>query len=111
MINFFKNTIALALTIGSLEAQASQELGTRPESITKGFDGDFFVSVMGEKEPGDAVIKRMDSEGKLTVFAGGMDEPKGIAFVGEHLVVRFGSRVENQQKGRDFCFGASSFFS
>ena len=93
MINFFKNTIALALTIGSLEAQVPQELGTRPESITRGFDGDLFVSVMSEKEPGDAVIKRLDSEGKLTVFAGGMDEPKGIAFVGEHLVVSDLGRV------------------
>ena len=62
MINFFKNTIVLILTLGSLEAQVLQEIGTRPESITRGFDGDLFISVMCEREPGDAVIKRLDSE-------------------------------------------------
>ena len=42
---------------------------------------------MGEQNPGDAVIKRIDSDGKITTFAGGFDEPKGIAFVGGALVV------------------------
>lgn len=70
------------------------EVGARPESITKGFGGDFFVSVMGNQNvPGDAVVRRIDSEGKVTDFAGGMDEPKGIAFVSETLVVSDLGRV------------------
>ncbi|MDQ8184505.1 hypothetical protein [Pelagicoccus sp. SDUM812002] len=59
-------------------------IGTRPESITKGFDGDYFVTVMGEKEPGDAYIARIQN-GEISKFAEGMDEPKGIAFDGTHL--------------------------
>lgn len=69
------------------------KVGTRPESITRGFDGDLFVTVMGEKEPGDAVIKRIAKDGTQTIFAGGMDEPKGIAFVGQHLVCSDLTRV------------------
>lgn len=60
------------------------EVGTRPESITKGFGGDYFVTVMGEKEPGDAHIARIH-EGTVSIFSEGMDEPKGIAFDGTYL--------------------------
>lgn len=69
------------------ELPPSIEVGTRPESITRGFDGDLFISVMEGKEPGDAVIKRLDGDQALSVFAKGFDEPKGLAFVGGHLVV------------------------
>lgn len=60
------------------------EVGQRPESITKGFDGDFFVTVMNGKEAGDGVIKRIHGS-EVTVFARGFDEPKGICFVGGFL--------------------------
>ncbi|MCH6258975.1 hypothetical protein MLD52_20635 [Puniceicoccaceae bacterium K14] len=60
------------------------EIGSRPESITKGFDGDYFVTVMGEKEPGDAHIARVH-KGDVSIFSEEMDEPKGIAFDGTHL--------------------------
>ncbi len=63
---------------------ARLEVGERPESITKGFDGDYFVTVMNGKEEGDGVIKRIHGS-KVTVFATGLDEPKGICFVGDHL--------------------------
>ncbi|MDQ8179505.1 hypothetical protein [Pelagicoccus sp. SDUM812005] len=59
-------------------------VGERPESITKGFDGDYFVTVMGAKEPGDAHIARIH-EGAVSIFSSGMDEPKGIAFDGAYL--------------------------
>ena len=61
------------------------EVGQRPESIVKGFDGDFFVTVMNGKEAGDGVIKRVHGSA-VTVFATGFDEPKGICFVGGLLV-------------------------
>jgi len=60
------------------------EVGQRPESITKGFGGDFFVTVMNGKEAGDGVIKRIHGS-VVTVFARGFDEPKGICFVGGYL--------------------------
>jgi len=60
------------------------EVGQRPESITKGFDGDFFVTVMNGKEAGDGVVKRIHGS-EVTVFARGFDEPKGICFAGGYL--------------------------
>ncbi len=61
------------------------QVGTRPESVTKGFGGKYYVTVMGEQQPGDAVIKVMEGD-TPRVFASGMDEPKGIAFTGKYLV-------------------------
>jgi len=80
-------TLFSVLATASLLPAEPIQIGTRPESLTRGFDDHLFVTVMGEKEPGDAVIKRIDAEGEITTFAGGFDEPKGIAFVGETLVV------------------------
>lgn len=62
----------------------SLEIGTRPESITKGFGGDYFVTVMGEQGPGNAHIARIH-DGVVSIFTEGMDEPKGIAFDGTYL--------------------------
>lgn len=62
----------------------SIKIGTRPESITKGFDGDYFVTVMGEKGPGNAHIARIQN-GKISIFSEGLDEPKGISFDGNYL--------------------------
>lgn len=84
--------LSAALPVFGFEANPL-EIGKRPESITRGFGGDFFISVMEAKEPGDAVIKRLTPEGKISVFAKGFDEPKGLAFVGNHLVVSDLTRV------------------
>ena len=62
-------------------------IGTRPESITKAFDGDFFVTVMNEKTPGDGEVVRLTKQGKIQPFAKGFDEPKGIAYVEDHLYI------------------------
>lgn len=62
----------------------SLEIGTRPESITKGFAGDYFVTVMGDPGPGNAHIARIH-DGAVSIFSTGMDEPKGIAFDGTYL--------------------------
>ncbi len=61
------------------------EVGTRPESIVEGFDGHYFVTVMNEQAPGDGVVKRIRGD-EVSVFATGLDEPKGICFVGDYLV-------------------------
>lgn len=89
--SFFAGFAAYADTAGP-DSLESFDVGERPESITVGFDGDFFVSVMGGQEDGDATINRI-SDGEVTVFATGLNEPKGIAFVGEHLVVSDLDRV------------------
>ena len=88
-MSFLKISLSILTATSLLTAQSADpiHIGTRPESITRGFEGDFFVTVMGEKEPADAVIKRIDAKGKITTFTGGFDEPKGIAFVVDTLVV------------------------
>ncbi|SVB38915.1 uncharacterized protein METZ01_LOCUS191769, partial [marine metagenome] len=61
-------------------------IGTRPESVTKGFDGKYYITVMNSPDTeGDGVIKVLNGD-KSSVFAMGMDEPKGIAFTGKYLV-------------------------
>ena len=69
------------------------KIGERPESVTKGFGGKYYVTVMNSAdEEGDAVIKMLD-EGKVSVFAKGLNEPKGIAFTGDYLVTADQTRV------------------
>ena len=69
------------------------KIGERPESVTKGFGGKYYVTVMNSPdEEGDAVIKMLD-EGKVSVFAKGLNEPKGIAFTGDYLVTADQTRV------------------
>ncbi len=68
------------------------QVGTRPESVTKGFGEHYYVTVMGGQEPGDGGVHVIKG-GQVERFAGGMDEPKGIAFVGGFLVTTDLKRV------------------
>ena len=86
-------TVLASTTILNAQSLKPIDIGTRPESLTRGFDGHLFVTVMGEKKPGDAVIKRIHKDGTISIFSGGFDEPKGIAFVGDMLVVSDLGRV------------------
>jgi len=63
----------------------SIDVGTRPESVTRAFGNDLFVTVMNGTNPGDGVIKRIRGR-DVSVFAKGLDEPKGLAFVANSLV-------------------------
>ncbi len=68
-------------------------VGERPESVTKGWGGHYYVTVMGaESGRGDAVVKVLKGD-RIEVFARGMDEPKGITFTGEFLVTSDLKRV------------------
>lgn len=68
------------------------EVGKNPESVTRGWDGDLFVTLMGERgdhpdAATDGSIHRVDAEGVVSPFyLGGLQEPKGIVFTGEALV-------------------------
>ena len=69
------------------------KIGERPESVTKGFGGKYFITVMNSPDTeGDAVIKMLDGD-KATVFAKGLNEPKGIAFTGDYLITADQTRV------------------
>lgn len=60
------------------------EVGTKPESITKGFNDNYYVTVMNGKEEGDGEVVEISKNGVAT-FSKGFDEPKGIIFLKDHL--------------------------
>lgn len=61
------------------------EVGTKPESVCRGFGGKLYVTMIEGEEPGDGGINVVDGE-EVTEFCRGMNSPKGIAFVGKLLV-------------------------
>ena len=66
------------------EIQFPVNIGVKPESITKGFNGNYYVTVMNGKEEGDGEIVEISNTG-VKVFAKGFDEPKGIVYLDDHL--------------------------
>ncbi len=67
-------------------------VGTRPESVAKGFGGKWYVTVMNGTQAGDGVVKVIDGE-VAKDFATGLDEPKGLCFTGKVLVATDVKRV------------------
>lgn len=55
-------------------------VGVKPESITKGFNDNYYVTVMNGKVEGDGQVVEISSAG-VKVFATGFDEPKGIVYL------------------------------
>ena len=84
---------ALCLSLCSVHADAEEAfrslaVGATPESVVHGFDGKLFVTLMGtkrEKGDGDGKIVMVDGE-KVSPFVDGLDDPKGIVFIGGKLV-------------------------
>jgi sugar lactone lactonase YvrE len=71
-------------------APVTLPVGPRPESITKGWGGKFFVSIQGAPTVGlnDGEIRTLDlTTGATTTFVTGLDNPRGITFTGKFLVV------------------------
>ena len=69
-------------------AQRNLAVGATPESVTKGFGGKYFVTLMGTSRKagdGDGKIVKVDGD-KVTVLAEGLDDPKGIVFVANRLI-------------------------
>ena len=66
------------------EIQFPANVGVKPESITKGFNGNYYVTVMNGKKEGDGEVIEISNTG-VKVFAKGFDEPKGIVFLNGHL--------------------------
>jgi sugar lactone lactonase YvrE len=84
-----------ALSFAHSRAAVRKEIavGKNPESVTKGFGGHFYVTVMNEANvEGDGVIRKVSGE-KVEDFATGLDNPKGIVFIGRHLVTADTKRV------------------
>lgn len=59
-----------------------------PESVVQAKDGRIFVSeINGFGKDGDGQITLLDRHGKRSVFASGLDDPKGLAIIGKDLFV------------------------
>lgn len=89
---------ALFLLLGGTVAQA-HEIKTitglkTPESVVAGRDGRIYVSEINEfGKDGDGQISVIHKDGKVNVFAIGMDDPKGLAMVGKDLYVADKARI------------------
>lgn len=87
--------LTLFLCIGALQGHANDAssfrtltVGATPESVVFGFDGKLFVTLMGskrEKGDGDGKVVMVDGD-KVTPFTDGLDDPKGIVFIGGKLI-------------------------
>jgi hypothetical protein len=88
--------VAATLTASTALAQAPErkviKVGVRPESVTRGFGGKFFVTVMNGNADADGGVKVLDGD-EVKDFAVEMDEPKGICFTGKLLIVTDVKRV------------------
>lgn len=59
-----------------------------PESAAVGPGGKVYVTVIGEKgTAGDGMVAIVDPSGKITPFATGLDDPKGLVVVGDRMFV------------------------
>ncbi len=66
------------------EIQFPVKVGVKPESITKGFNDNYYVTVMNGNEPGDGEVVEISSNG-VKVFSKGFDQPKGIIYLDGNL--------------------------
>lgn len=90
--------VGLCVMLGGLSAcavppQKVSGLKT-PESVIQAKDGRIFISEINEfGKDGDGQISVIDEKGKLSIFATGMDDPKGLAIIGDDLYVADKTRI------------------
>ena len=60
-------------------------VGIKPESVCRGFNGKLYITMIGGDEPGDGAVYVLDGD-TAKPFATGLNNPKGIAFVKGALV-------------------------
>ena len=112
-----KTLLALAL-LQALTAFAKEPLPAKitglktPESVVQAKDGTIYISEIGEfGKDGDGQMSKVDKKGNVTVFATGMDDPKGLAIIGNKLYVADKNRVlEVNKDGTWQVYGAQMAF-
>jgi gluconolactonase len=109
--------LILLLTLISAPSKAHESLNlisgfTSPESVVQDAKGDIYVSEIGEfNKDGDGKITRISIDGKLSTFASGMDDPKGLTFIGTSLYVTDKNRVlKVESNGKWMVFGSTMAF-
>ena len=106
----------VSFVLASLAAHADdvkKVIGLKtPESVIAAKDGRVFVSEIGEfGKDGDGQITVIEKNGDVRAFAKGLDDPKGLAFVGKDLFVADNHRVlKVSPKGDVHVFAAAQAF-
>jgi sugar lactone lactonase YvrE len=83
-----------------------------PESCVQAKDGSIYISEINEfDKDGDGQISVVDKKGNVSVFAKGMDDPKGLAIFGDKLYVADKNRIlEVNKDGTWQVYGAQMAF-
>ncbi len=109
--------LVLLSVLTSITLNAHESLNTisglvSPESVAQDAKGDIYVSEIGEfNKDGDGKITRISIDGKLSTFASGMDDPKGLSFIGKSLYVTDKNRVlKVEPDGKWTVFGSTMAF-
>jgi hypothetical protein len=79
--------LLVVISSGLVHAQAPRTIpvGKNPESVCRGFGDKLYLTTINGDDAGDGTIVSLDDD-KVTVFAKGFNAPKGLVFVGDHLV-------------------------
>ena len=116
-MKYLRVFLVLFLTVISVTLNAHESLNTisglvSPESVVQDAKGDIYVSEIGEfNKDGDGKITRISIDGKLSTFASGMDDPKGLTFFGKSLYVTDKNRVlKVEPDGKWTVFGSTMAF-
>jgi gluconolactonase len=113
-----KKLALLALLLASITSHAKDPIPVKitglksPESVVQDKDGIIYISEIGEfGKDGDGQISKVDKKGNVTVFAKGMDDPKGITLMNGKLYVADKMRVlEVNPDGTWQVYGAQMAF-
>lgn len=84
-----------------------------PESAVQAKDGRIFVSEIGEfGKDGDGQVTVIDNAGKASVFATGLDDPKGLKIIGNNLYAADKTKVMKigLNDGKVSVFAAATAF-
>ena len=116
-MKYLRVFLVLFSTVISITLNAHESLNTisglvSPESVVQDAKGDIYVSEIGEfNKDGDGKITRISADGKLSIFASGMDDPKGLTFIGKSLYVTDKNRVlKVELNGKWTVFGSTMAF-
>jgi sugar lactone lactonase YvrE len=84
----------------AMNAQAANDIPTKvtglktPESVIQSKDGIIYISEINEfGKGGDGQISKIDTKGNVSVFAKGLDDPKGLAIIGTQLYVADNNKI------------------